>query len=218
MSIRTIVPSTVLFFSMVGLAMGQETTPSESDRERWDRRFASSDYIYGREPARFLQDNVGLLPTSGRALDVAAGEGRNAVFLASLGLEVDAVDISEVGLAKARQLADEAGVAITTIVADLSDYSITPESYDVVVVLNYLQRDLIDDLRAALKPGGVVVYETSTVAQLDIPGAHHMRREYLLEPGELRAMFEGFEILEYRETADDRQATAGLIARKPSGP
>lgn len=218
MRIQTIVPSTVLIFTMVGVAVGQETTASESDRERWDRRFASSDYIYGREPARFLVDNVGLLPTSGRALDVAAGEGRNAVFLASLGLEVEAVDISEVGLAKARELADEAGVAITTIVADLSDYSITPESYDVVVVINYLQRDLIDDLRAALKPGGVVVYETYTVAQLDIPGAHHMRREYLLEPGELRAMFEGFEILEYRETADDHQAVASLVARKPICP
>jgi 2-polyprenyl-3-methyl-5-hydroxy-6-metoxy-1,4-benzoquinol methylase len=198
--------------------MGQETTPSESDRERWDRRFASSDYIYGREPAGFLRDNVELLPTSGRALDVAAGEGRNAVFLALLGLEVDAVDISEVGLAKASQLADEAGVALTTIVADLSDYSITPESYDVVVVINYLQRDLIDDLRAALKPGGIVVYETYTVAQLDIPGAHHLRREYLLEPGELAAFFKGFEVIAYSETADDHQAVASLVARKPIRP
>ncbi|MCJ7755521.1 MAG: class I SAM-dependent methyltransferase, partial [Thermoanaerobaculales bacterium] len=120
MSFRTVAPSVVLFFAMVGLTMGQETSPAEPDRERWDRKFASSEFIYGKEPSRFLADNVELLPATGRALDVAAGEGRNSVFLARQGLEVDAVDISEVGLAKARQLADEAGVNINTIVADLS--------------------------------------------------------------------------------------------------
>jgi len=201
---------------MVDVTMSQETTSRNEDRERWDRKFASSDFIYGTDPSPFLVDNVELLPASGRALDVAAGEGRNAVFLARHGLEVDAVDISEVGLAKARHLAGEAGVSVNTIVADLADYSIPEGRYDVVVVINYLQRDLIDDLKAALKPGGIVIYQTYCVAQLDIPGAHHMRREYLLEPNELRAMFEGFEILEYGETADDHQAVAGLVARKPA--
>ena len=215
MFLRTVATSALLFFAMVDTSMSQETNSPDQDRERWDRKFANSDFIYGKEPSRFLVDNVELLPTTGRALDVAAGEGRNSVYLARHGLEVDAVDISEVGLAKARQLADEAGVSINTIVADLVDYTIIPEQYDVVVVINYLQRDLIDDIKKALKPGGLVIYETYTVAQLEIPGAHLMRREYLLEPGELRAMFEGFEILEYRETADDRQAVASLIARKP---
>lgn len=205
----------MLCFAMVGLTMGQETSPAEPDRERWDRKFASSDFIYGKDPAGFLVANVELLPATGHALDVAAGEGRNSVFLARQGLVVDAVDISEVGLAKARQLAGEAGVSINTIVADLSVYSVTPETYDVVVVINYLQRDLIDDLKAALKPGGIVIYETYTAAQLDIPGAHHMRREYLLEAGELRVMFEEFEILEYREKVDENAAVAGLVARKP---
>jgi tellurite methyltransferase len=207
----------VIQFDVVESVMSQETTPGEPDRERWDRKFASSDFIYGKEPARFLEGRAELLPAQGRALDVAAGEGRNAVFLARQGLEVDAVDISEVGLAKARQLADEAGVNINTIVADLSDYAIAGDRYDVVVVINYLQRDLIDDLKAALKPGGIVIYETYTAAQQDISGAHQLRREYLLKPGELRAMFEDFEILEYCETVDDRQAVASLVARKPTG-
>jgi len=202
---------------MVGVAMSQETTSSDQDRERWNRRFSSSDFIYGREPSRILADNAKLLPAHGRALDVAAGEGRNAVFLARCGLLVDAVDIADVGLAKARQLADESGVNINTIVADLADYAFVEEEYDVVVVINFLQRDLTDDIKKALKPGGLVIYETYTVAQLDIPGAHHMRREYLLEPGELREMFEDLEILEYRETADEREAVASLIARKPDG-
>jgi len=218
MFLRTVATSTLLFFAMVGTTMGQETNSAEQDRERWDRKFAGSDYIYGKEPARFLADNAELLPPGGRALDVAAGEGRNSVFLARHGLEVDAVDISDVGLSKARQLAEEAGVSINTIVADLADSSFAEERYDVVVVINYLQRDLIDDIKKALKPGGLVIYETYTVAQLDIPGAHHLRREYLLEPGELGAMFEDFEILEYGETVDDRNAVASLIARKPHVP
>lgn len=198
--------------------MGQETPTGESDRERWDRKFAGSDFIYGTEPSPFLADNAELLPAQGKALDVAAGEGRNAVFLARQGLEVDAVDISEVGLDKARRFAVEAGVTINTIVADLNDYVPAKNSYDVVVVFNYLQRDLIDDLKAALKPGGLVIYETYTVAQLDIPGAHRLKREYLLELGELQTMFEDFEILEYAETADEYKAVASLIARKPNAP
>ncbi len=198
--------------------MGQETPTGESDRERWDRKFAGSDFIYGTEPSPFLADNAELLPAQGKALDVAAGEGRNAVFLARQGLEVDAVDISEVGLDKARRFAVEAGVTINTIVADLNDYVPAKNSYDVVVVFNYLQRDLIDDLKAALKPGGLVIYETYTVAQLDIPGAHRLKREYLLELGELQTMFEDFEILEYAETADEYKAVASLIARKPNVP
>ncbi len=202
---------------MVGNGMGQEKT-SGKDREKWDRRFSGSDFIYGTEPAGFLADNVELLPAKGRALDVAAGEGRNAVFLARHGLEVEAVDISEVGLEKAQRLAEAAGVTIRTIVADLGDYSIPKQRYDVVVVINYLERDLIDDLKSALRPGGLVIYETYTVAQLDIPEAHHLRREYLLELGELQAMFEDFEILEYTETADDHKAVASLIARKPLEP
>ena len=108
--------------------MGQETPTGESDRERWDRKFAGSDFIYGTEPSPFLADNAELLPAQGKALDVAAGEGRNAVFLARQGLEVDAVDISEVGLDKARRFAVEAGVTINTIVADLKDYSSQPKT------------------------------------------------------------------------------------------
>ncbi len=204
----------LLIFVMVGNGMGQEKT-SGKDREKWDRRFSGSDFIYGTEPAGFLADNAELLPAKGRALDVAAGEGRNSVFLARQGLEVDAVDISEVGLEKAQRLAEAAGVTIHTIVADLEDYSIPNERYDVVVVINYLERDLIDDLKSALRPGGLIIYETYTAAQLDIPGAHHLRREYLLEPGEIRTMFEDFEILRYSENADDHKAVASLIARKP---
>jgi 2-polyprenyl-3-methyl-5-hydroxy-6-metoxy-1,4-benzoquinol methylase len=215
---RSCMWSVLLVSTMSGVVMNQELPSDEQNRARWDRKFSGADYLYGTEPSRFLADHIDLLPAEGRALDVAAGEGRNSVFLARHGLDVDAVDISKVGLAKAQHLAAEAGVNINTIVADLTDYNLGNQRYDLVVVINYLQRDLIDDLRAALKPGGLILYETYTVAQLNVPGAHPLRREYLLEPGELRTMFGDLEILQYSESIEEGRAVASLIARKPLFP
>ena len=196
--------------------MAQQVPQETADRQRWDGKYDRPEYVYGTQPSRFLAEQIHLIPAAGRALDLAAGEGRNAVFLARRGLNVDAVDISEVGLAKAEKLAEDHGVEIRTIAADLEHYSLPRETYDVVVVFNYLQRDLFDDLAAALKPGGVLVYETYTVAHLEIPGAHPMNRKYCLEAGELRSAFPGLGILEYRETADEDRAVASLVAARPA--
>lgn len=182
---------------------------------RWDARFSAPAYVYGKEPVEFLAKHVGLLP-KGKALDLAAGEGRNAVFLAQNGFEVDAVDISPVGLKKAEALAAERGVRIRTVVADLEDYDLGTERYDVITNLYYLQRSLIPKIQRSLKPGGVVVFEMFTVDNLGIPGAHGPKdRAWLLEPGELRRLFEGYEVLRWSETKDEKKAAASLLARKP---
>lgn len=181
---------------------------------RWDARFSSVGYVYGKEPVEFLAKNIGLLPR-GKALDLAAGEGRNAVFLAQNGFEVDAVDISAVGLRKAEALAAERGVRIRTVAADLEDYDLGTARYDVVTNLYYLQRSLIPRIKRALKPGGMVVFEMFTVDNLAIPGAHGPKdRAWLLEPGELRRLFDDFEVLRWSETRDDKKAAASLLARK----
>ncbi|MBN0502651.1 class I SAM-dependent methyltransferase, partial [Pseudomonas aeruginosa] len=86
----------------------------------WDERYAAEEYVYGTEPNAFLKEHAQRL--AGPVLSVAEGEGRNAVFLASLGLEVLGVDGSAVGLAKARRLAEAKGVSIDTLVVDLADY------------------------------------------------------------------------------------------------
>lgn len=78
----------------------------------WDERFGTKEYLFGTEPAAFLRDNVGLVPPGARALCIAEGEGRNAVFLAGLGCEVTAFDASAVGLDKARKLAGARGVQL----------------------------------------------------------------------------------------------------------
>jgi SAM-dependent methyltransferase len=85
---------------------------SEQSRRRWDRRYEPPGYIFGRSPHRLLLEHSSLLPGAGRALDLASGEGQNAVYLASLGHAVQAVDISPLGLRKARRLARERGVAL----------------------------------------------------------------------------------------------------------
>jgi 2-polyprenyl-3-methyl-5-hydroxy-6-metoxy-1,4-benzoquinol methylase len=122
--------------------------------------------VWGRaEPSTFLVENAGLLPKSGRALDVAMGSGRNAVYLASLGFEVLGVDVSEVACGLAMEAAAEAGVRIEAVCADLGSWEVPGAAFDVVVNFNYLQRDLCPRLAAALRPGGVLVFQTFTTEQ-----------------------------------------------------
>ncbi len=187
---------------------------SEDDRRRWDTLFNTRTYIFGKEPAEFVKENIHLLPV-GRALDIAMGEGRNAVYLAKKGFNVEGVDISEVALKKARRLAHENRVTISTINADLSTYVIKPESYEVILNIDFLQRSLVPQIKRGLKHGGIVVFENDTVDQLANAPGQHIRRDYLLAKGELRELFKDFQILLYRETNDGKDARASLVARKP---
>jgi tellurite methyltransferase len=187
---------------------------SDEDKSRWDALFSTRSYVYGKEPAAFLRDNVQLLPM-GKALDIAMSEGRNGVFLATKGFTVDGVDISDVALRKAQRLARENRVTITTINADLNHYVIKPENYDVIININFLLRSLVPQIKRGLKKGGVVVFENQTVEQLNNPGGHSVPRDFLLRKGELKELFRDFQVLVYREINDGKTAMAGLIAKKP---
>ncbi len=187
---------------------------SEDDRKHWDSLYNTRAYVFGKEPATFLQENVSKLPV-GRGLDIAMGEGRNAVFLAKKGFNMDGVDISEVALRKAKRLARENHVSINTINADLTSYTIKPETYDVIVNIDYLQRSLIPQIKKGLKHKGVVIYQNYTVDQMANAKGKHMRRDWVLEKGELKEFFKDFEILVFKETNDGKNAWASLVARKP---
>lgn len=187
---------------------------SEDDRRQWDQIYNTRIYVFGKDPSAFLKEHVNSLPV-GKALDIAMGEGRNAVFLAMKGFEVDGVDLSEVALKKARRLARENRVSITTIEADLNTYAIKPEAYDVILNIDYLQRSLIPQIKRGLKRGGVVVYENYTVKQLENTGGKALQRNFLVDEGELPKLFKDFKILVYRETNDGKDARASLIAQKP---
>ena len=129
---------------------------SEADRTKWDARYAAHEYIFGTE-ARALVREAPLL-AAGRALDVACGEGQNAVFLAQRGLSVEALDISPAGIAKARALAELRGVSVDFRAVDLESFA--PQGpYHVIVCTHYLDRALFPKLEAALAPGGVFIGE-----------------------------------------------------------
>jgi len=187
---------------------------SEEDRRHWDTIFSRGTYVYGKEPAPFVRENVDRLPL-GRALDIAMGEGRNAVFLAKKGFRVDAVDLSDAGIRKAKRLARENHVTITTINADLNTYAIRPESYEVILNIDFLLRPLIVQIKRGLKHGGIVLFENSTEDQLKNPGGGQTPKDYLLKKGELKELFKEFEIISYVESNDGKEAKASLIARKP---
>lgn len=135
----------------------------------WNQRYSSDEFAYGTEPNSFLETNAELL--TGPVLSLAEGEGRNAVFLASLGLEVLGVDGSEQGLAKARKLADSKGVSITTEVADLATYEPPANYYGSVVSISAhlpsnVRRRLYPLVELSLKPGGIILLEGYSKSQL----------------------------------------------------
>jgi tellurite methyltransferase len=183
------------------------------DRGAWDKTYNRKDYVYGKEPDAFLVSQVDKLP-KGRALDIAAGEGRHAVYLAKKGFQSEAVDISSVGLRKAQKLAAENGVKIKTVNADLKKYKIAPNSYTVIMNFYYLQRSLFPQIVAGLKKGGVVVFVNHTTEQLKNTNGKNYERDYLLEPGELKRAFSELEILNYTESNNGKNAVASMVARK----
>ncbi len=171
-------------------------------------------------PERFLIDNFHLLP-KGLALDVAMGEGRNAIFLATRGFDVDGVDVDATAVKRARTSARRLGSSIRGVVGNVEDgtYIIPVETYDVIVVFNYLHRPLFNDIRDGLKPGGVTVFRAPAAEPpLPVPREGSAR---LLRPGELKSVFDDWEILALREEIEPpafgraRRALAGIVARKP---
>jgi len=184
--------------------------------KEWDER-----YRQGRtmpdEPAALLMENLSLLPKGGKALDIAMGTGRNALYLASLGFRVTGIDVSAVAVEKCRQKAERLDLPIEALVADLEQSPLPRQEYDLIVNFYYLQRSLAPQIVAALKPRGVLVFESYTIDQLQF-GWGPKNPDYLLRPGELRDMFAALETLLYDESViqGDRgpKAVARLIGRK----
>lgn len=204
---------TLLFLSFLVFLAGISNA-NEEDRRRWEERYATQEYVYGKEPTEFLRENVELLP-KGKALVLAMGEGRNAVFLAQKGFEVEGCDISTHALEKARRLAQERGVSLKAFQADLEDYQLPRQTYDVVTCFYYLQRDLIPQMKKALKPGGVIIMETYTKDNLKYGFNGPKNPEYLLDTNELLRLFSDLRVILYREMViEGRKAVASIIAQR----
>ncbi|MFZ7104859.1 MAG: class I SAM-dependent methyltransferase [Peptococcaceae bacterium] len=166
------------------------------------------------EPSPFLTDNIALLP-AGKALDIAMGNGRNTIYLARKGLYTEGVDISGEAVKIALERAKSAGVKIHARVADIEaeDYIIEKNTYDVIICFNYLHRPLIQRIKDGLKKGGMVVYQTYTVDQLQF--GKPSNPDFLLRHNELLEMFRDFRCLRYFEgIIDNKKAAAAIIAQK----
>ncbi|WP_247731411.1 class I SAM-dependent methyltransferase [Halovivax limisalsi] len=146
----------------------------------------------------------------GRALDVATGRGRNAIFLAERGWTVDAIDISRAMLDPARERASARGVSVEWILADADRYCVRSATYDLVAISFFDARDRLDGIVDGLRPGGALCYEHHLVASdaRSGPGAR-----YRFERGELRAAVDELIVERYDEDADERRVE--LIARAP---
>jgi len=158
-----------------------------------------------------------LLPGGGNALDLACGRGRHALFLAERGFTVTAIDSSSEALAQLRNEATLRALAIETREVDLeTSPELPPSSYDVILLLFYLQRSLLPSLREAVRPGGIAVVRTFSSAG-PFPGGP-ANPDFVLRPGELLEVFAGWEILRHEEGIEPSSkggSVAGIVARRP---
>lgn len=186
-----------------------------ADAERWNERYLqNSRYESFEKPRPFLEEQRKYLPDHGLAIDMAMGLGGNAGFLLAHGMRVIGVDISEVAVRRAKDRLP----ALSAVQADLSRFHLPPQAFDVILNFYYLQRDLWPVYMQALRPGGLLVFETLLQAMLE--RQPQIDPSFLLSPGELKRGFAGLEILVYREGWTESEsghprAVASLLARKP---
>ncbi len=181
---------------------------------QWDSRYSRNAFIYGKSPAKFLAENYHYLKPNSLVLDMGMGEGRNAVFLAQKGHRVTGIDISSVAIKKAKMLAKEYAVTITSIVASMETYQIAPESFDAIICFYYVDRTLLKKMKSWLKPGGILMYEGHTLKQRALQKFAKDPESYFLKAGELLTMFEGMQILKYEEPLHLDEFRASIILQK----
>ena len=213
----------------LGVRLVRDQTEPETDRQRWDRKYAAQEGPTHFRPGRLLVEyrhllvgddtDAGHQPTATlsprRALDVACGFGGASLFLASLGYQVDAVDVSSVALAQVQAEASKRGLQLRLIQADLDRWWIPPARYDLIVSKYYLNRDLMPQLARGLRAGGFLFIETRNVRFLSVrPG---FDPAFLLQLGEL-AQFATDAGLETLHVADGMPEETGsqLVARRPA--
>jgi SAM-dependent methyltransferase len=169
------------------------------DKEKWNRKYITEKFT--EEPSQIVKDFYSLAK-KGKALDIAAGNGRNSIFLHKNGFEVDAVDISDVAL----KMINEKAPHINTIEADLDNFNPPENNYELVLNINYLNRNLIPKIKDTLKKEGVLIFETFVLNE------EARTKDFYLRENELLHLFLDFYVIFYREFDTERHD--GRKARK----
>jgi SAM-dependent methyltransferase len=195
----------------------------------WNRRFGDERYLFGTAPNSWLREHAEIWQPGQRILSVADGEGRNSVWLAARGLIVDAFDVAEIGVAKARRLATTQGVAVNFAVNDCDAFPWPQDTYDGVAAIFVQFADpatrerLFANIKRCLKPGGALVLQGYTPKQLDYKTGGPPHASHLYTMAMLRDTFADLELVELREYEAElaegsghrgRSALIGLVARR----
>jgi SAM-dependent methyltransferase len=198
--------------------------------QTWNRRFADEGFLFGTDPNGWLQAQADVWAPGQRVLCVADGEGRNSVWLAARGLQVDAFDIAEAGVAKARRLAASQGVHVNLQVADCDGWTWPVAAYDGVAAIFVqfadpaMRERLFARIVASLRPGGTLVLQGYTPQQLEYRTGGPGIVSHLYTEAMLREAFAGMHIEKLHSYEADlaegsghhgRSALVGLVARKP---
>lgn len=201
----------------------------QNPQDTWNQRFAATHYVFGEAPNAYLQSQAAHL-VPGKALAVADGEGRNGVWLAEQGLQVDAFDFSDNAIRKARALSQSRQVQVNFVCSDWQSFEWQAAHYDNVVGIFFQfatpdERDrLFDRMAASLKPGGTLIIQGYTPRQLDFNTGGPGKLAHMYDEALMRASFGHLDILDLRTyEADITEGTGhrgesgllGLTARKP---
>ena len=193
---------------------------ADADRTKWDDKYTAPGFRRGAAPASLLKGVAAALPREGLALDLACGEGQNLVYLAERGLEGLGIDISEVGLEKAAELASLRGVEdrVSFLRHDLdAGLPDVGSAFDVISCVHFHAPDLYPRLRELLAPGGFLIVETLTTENVEL-GLPHPAARYLAQPSQVLSYAEGLRVRLYREVLVDGTIRAQLLAQDGGGP
>lgn len=187
---------------------------------RWNERFATENYLFGDKPNRYLLEKIALLQ-KGKALSIADGEGRNSVWLATQGFEVDAFDFSPVAIEKAQKLADAHQVRVNFHCSDWQNFDWQPEQYDAIAGIFFQFADpesrskLFEKLNFALKPGGTLIIQGYDKSQMQYKSGGPGILENLYDEELLLSSFSSYKTLDlrtYLEEVDEGPGHSGMSA------
>ena len=184
---------------------------SNFDQIKWDKRYSLLKGL-SVEPPSWLETYRSWMPPGGRGLDVASGNGRIALWLASSGLNVTAIDISAIGLKAAISNAAELGFTLETVVVDLDEMGLSSGAFDVITCFHYWQVDLFKLICRQIKPGGIFLAEVFTKPNLT--RYEHPTEKYLAETGELKRICDSLEIIFYEEGWLNEYSLARIVAKR----